>query len=83
MAGAEDYQDKCMPLCFNITAMCCNRTPVKQLDIYNAIIQNKEGSVLRGGGSVNSSNYMDEDIEEEKKGGKKSKVQESNAEAVR
>lgn len=66
MAGAEDYSEKCMTPCFNIFAMCFNRTPISQLDIYNAIIQNKEGSDFRGLGSVNSSNYVDEEIEEVK-----------------
>ena len=66
MAGAEDYSDKCMTPCFNIFAMCCNRKPVNQLDIYQAIVQNKEGSELRGPGSLNSSNYVDEEIEEVK-----------------
>ena len=38
MAGAEDYSDSWLSCCLNIFAMCCNRTPVSQLNIYNAII---------------------------------------------
>lgn len=43
MAGAEDFQGSIFTCCMNVFAMCCNRRPVSQLDIYTTILKNKEG----------------------------------------
>jgi len=43
MAGAEDYSENHFTCFLNCWSMLCHRTPVSQLDIYRAIVKNKEG----------------------------------------
>ena len=63
MAGAEDYSDRWFTCFLNCFAMTCHRTPVSQLEIYKAIVKNKDGMEGRCV-SVNSSAHIDEEIEE-------------------